>query len=621
MAQMITPLNRQTLSRMTPGEKRLAYRFKTLLEDDYLVWYDIPVGRQRRYPDFILLHPSRGLLFLEVKDWKAENIREIDNNHVSLLTANGLKTKLHPLEQVRQGAYQAIRLLDRDPSLQQTSKAYRGNLIMPYGWGVVFTRITRRQMECAIPDDVREGLLPDHLMIYQDEMTENTDPEQFQSRLWGMFNYQFGSALTLPQIDRIRAHLFPEFRIGESGQAELFRETEDEPPSMQRSLPDIIKIMDLQQEQLARSLGDGHRVIHGVAGSGKTLILGYRCLQLAEALNKPILVLCFNITLAAKLRSFISAKGIGGQVQVYHFHDWCGQQLKTYHMAMEASDKPFWERQVDSVIQGVDKGWIPRAQYGALLIDEGHDFEAEWLRLVTQMVDPETDSLLLLYDDAQSIYKKQGLGFTLSSVGIRAKGRTTILKANYRNTREILDFAYTFARQYLEPQSADDDAIPLVDPIAAGNSGPQPVVKSFHSLDDEIDYAVKCMQRWHNQGVPWGDMAVLHATGQQGSRIHARLDRERLPHLWMATKADKAAYQPGADNIALLTIHSSKGLEFPRVLLLGVGHLAQAESDLSRSARLLYVGMTRAMDCLLVTTSVDNDLSRRLLATRAQSSA
>ena len=34
--------------------------------------------------------------------------------------------------------------------------------------------------------------------------------------------------------------------------------------------------MDLQQEKLARSVGDGHRVIHGVAGSGKNMILGYR---------------------------------------------------------------------------------------------------------------------------------------------------------------------------------------------------------------------------------------------------------------------------------------------------------------------------------------------------------
>ncbi len=116
-------------------------------------------------------------------------------------------------------------------------------------------------------------------------------------------------------------------------------------------------------------------------------------------------------------------KAIAGQVQIYHFHDWCGQQLKTYHIEVEESTRPYYEQQVESVINAVDKGRITRAQYGALLIYEGHDFEAEWLKLITQMVDPKTDSLLLLYDDAQSIYKhKSGLGFTLSSVGIQAKG-------------------------------------------------------------------------------------------------------------------------------------------------------------------------------------------------------
>jgi len=53
-------------------------------------------------------------------------------------------------------------------------------------------------------------------------------------------------------------------------------------------VPDIVRVMDLQQEQLARSMGEGHRVIHGVAGSSKTMILGYRAQYLAQALaNKP----------------------------------------------------------------------------------------------------------------------------------------------------------------------------------------------------------------------------------------------------------------------------------------------------------------------------------------------
>src|SRR5690606_4298429 len=146
-------------------------------------------------------------------------------------------------------------------------------------------------------------------------------------------------------------------------------------------------------------------------------ILGFRCWYLAQTQSKPILVLCYNISLAARLRAFMREKGIEQQVQVYHFHDWCGQQLRSYQVDLMAGDAPVWERQVLSVIHGVELGQIPRAQYGAVLIDEGHDFEAEWLKLVVQMIDPDTNSLLLLYDDAQAIYKKKsGLDFTLSSV-------------------------------------------------------------------------------------------------------------------------------------------------------------------------------------------------------------
>lgn len=340
MAEILPPLNQETLSRMTTGEKRVARRLKELLEDDYLVWYDIPIGRKRRYPDFIILHPSRGLLFLEIKDWKPDTLKKISKSDVTLLTNSGMVTKPHPLEQARGYAYSVVDMLARDPHLRQTSEAYRGNLIMPWGWGVVFTNITRKQIQKAIPDDAREGLLPDHLMIYKDEITASTDAEQFQEQLWGMFNYQFGEKLSLPQIDRIRWHLFPEIRIEDGAVGDFFQEDEDAASESERTLPDIIKIMDIQQEQLARSLGEGHRVIHGVAGSGKTLILGYRCLYLAEAVSKPILVLCFNITLAARLRSFISSKGIGTKVQIYHFHDWCSQQLKTYHVELIDSENP-----------------------------------------------------------------------------------------------------------------------------------------------------------------------------------------------------------------------------------------------------------------------------------------
>lgn len=614
MAEIIPSLNRQTLARMTAGEKRFAHRLQALLEDDYLVWFDIPVGSKRRYPDFIVLHPSRGLLFLEVKDWKPENLKRMTKSDVSLLTDRGLVTKPHPLEQARQYAYAVIATLSRDPQLCHADGPYKGHLSMPYGWGVVFANITRNQIQKGIPDETRASLLPDHLVIYKDEMTESADAEKFQEQLWAMFHYKFGNTLTLPQIDRIRWHLFPEIRIDDAGQTDLFAPNEDGAPPPAQTLPDIIKIMDIQQEQLARSLGEGHRVIHGVAGSGKTMILGYRCLYLAQALSKPILVLCFNITLAAKLRSFISAKGIGGHVQVYHFHDWCGQQLKTYHVAVPESDKPYFERQVEAVIDGVEKGQIPCGQYGALLIDEGHDFEAEWLKLVVQMVDPETNSVLLLYDDAQSIYKKNsGLGFTLSSVGVQAQGRTTVLRLNYRNTREILSFAYAFAKNYLAPQSTDDDHIPLVEPEAAGTNGPAPVVKKFSSLAEEIDYTIGALKKWHNNGVSWNDMAVLCTAKYQGREIAAKFVAAGVPHTWLEDKKSKAVYDTANEQVAVLTIHSSKGLEFPRVVIVGIGQMNDSDERKQQDARLLYVGMTRAQQCLLMTTSAENEYSRQLV--------
>src|SRR4051812_44372098 len=71
---------------MTSGERRFAQRLIEKLEDDYLCWYDVAVGPLSRHPDFILLHPQRGLLILEIKDWKLETIRGADKKSFTLLT-------------------------------------------------------------------------------------------------------------------------------------------------------------------------------------------------------------------------------------------------------------------------------------------------------------------------------------------------------------------------------------------------------------------------------------------------------------------------------------------------------------------------------------------------------
>lgn len=590
---------------VTPGERRFGQRLNSHLEDDYLVWFNVPVGRTRRYPDYVVLHPSRGLLVLEVKDWKVSNLVKMEKQRWEVELSGKRKTVASPLEQARQYMIEIVHQLENDPQLRQGKGNYEGNLAFPYGWGVVFPNITRNQWNDTIPADAQDLILPAHRLICKDEMLEATDPLEFQERLWGMFEYDFRRTMSLPQIDRVRWHLFPEVRIDDRRQPELFEEEE--------IAPDIIKVLDMQQEQLARNLGKGHRVIHGVAGSGKTLILGYRCVQLADSLSQPVLVLCYNVSLAARLKRFIDAKGLSEKVHVRGFHEWCGEMLRAYHVAEKPGDAPKWERQVESVIEGVENGFIPRAQYGAVMIDEGHDFEPQWLKLVVQMVDPATDSFLLLYDDAQSIYRKEkGLGFTLSSVGVKAAGRTTILRLNYRNSREILKFACDFAKGSLDPANADEDHIPLIEPESAGVSGAKPAFKMLAHFEDECAYALRCAQAWMEKGIPANEIAVICFKKWQGDALSKQLSKQGIDHLWMGTSLGKKAYDPALEKVTVVVAPSSKGLEFQAVVVVGAGALKGGEESSSDQTRLLYVAMTRAKRQLAISASGENRFTRRL---------
>lgn len=606
MAELI-PSYGSCEARMTGGERRFAKRLASHLENDYLCWYDVPVGSVRqRYPDFVILHPGRGLLLLEVKDWKLQTIHEFTRFRVTLKAGNRLVKKNNPLEQVRQCSHTLLDALKKDSQLLQKNGPFAGNLVCPYGVGVVLTNITRKQFDQHSLGDV----LPEHLVICQDEMVESVDVEAFQKRLWDMFDVYFDHKLTLPQIDRIRWHLFPEIRINAPAQTSLFDDEEAEV-----DIPDIVRIMDIQQEQLARSLGTGHRVIHGVAGSGKTLILGYRCEFLAQQSEKPILVLCFNLALAARLRDLIAEKGIEDKVQVRNFHEWCGQQLDTYHVKKPKFSATYTKELVQSMIKACADGQIPRAQYGAIMIDEGHDFEPEWLKLVTDAIDPESDSLLLLYDDAQAIYSsKKELGFSLSSVGVNARGRTTILRLNYRNTDQIIHFAHSFAKQYFLNDSATNADTPLIQPEASGRQGPAPVVRTLESQQQEAQFICRSMISLHERGTPWSDMCVLYRVKAQGELLNAVFDKHSVPTHWLSTAAAKRKLKSVDNRVRLMTMHSSKGLEFPFVAVTGAHSLPLPKCDEVAEAKLLYVAMTRATDKLLVTGCGEQGFMGRLVA-------
>jgi hypothetical protein len=643
MATLIPALG-TCVSRMTSGERRTAERLEHKLDADYLLWYDVAVGPRHQHPDFVVMHPRRGILILEVKDFRLSTLIQADKQSWTIHADSGPKTIPNPLEQARQYAHQVVNALERDPQLVQAEGRHQGKLAFPWSYGVVLPNITRAQFDKA---ELAQAIEP-HRVVCQDEMAEAVEPEALQSRLWDMFPFGMRGAMSLPQLDRVRWIMFPEVRVPVQGAlfaaSEPVADDADEP-----ELPSIMRVMDIQQEQLARSLGNGHRVIHGVAGSGKTMLLAYRAQHLAQAFHdenghqrNPVLILCYNEPLARQLAGVMSAKGIADRVHAVHFHKWCrdqlvafGQTLPPHHMPVEAKMADMVQR----VITGVERNQIPAGQYQAVLVDEGHDFAPEWLKLITQMVDPATNSLLVLYDDAQSIYDRaRKKSFSFKSVGIQAQGRTTILKINYRNTRQILQTASLVAAEYLYPHAPplrgslppkgvdpawggpapdhlltaddqDEDGVPMLKPVSCGRDGEAPLIIRLPTLRAEAMHMVELLAHAHQDGHAWGDMAILCRHHQDMYLCANVLNRRGLPY---QVRDKTGQFDPAADTIKVLTLHASKGLEFPVVGLLGAGHMPAEGEDEREEAKLFYVGATRATHRLILGMGGEGRFGARL---------
>jgi superfamily I DNA/RNA helicase len=262
----------------------------------------------------------------------------------------------------------------------------------------------------------------------------------------------------------------------------------------------------------------------------------------------------------------------------------------------------FFEDMVQRVIQGVERKHIPAGQYQAVMIDEGHDFAPEWLKLITQMVDPATNSLLVLFDDAQSIYERHttkdgSKQFSFKSVGIQAQGRTTILRINYRNTQQILQTANLIAADLLTADDKDDDGIPLVKPISCGREGPAPIIIKLPSLREEAYAIADHLASAHKEGFAWGDMAVLCHDGKTRDLCATALAQRKMP---LENRISSGDFDPISNTIKVMTMHASKGLEFPIVALPGVGHMpAQGEGE-KEAAQVFYVAATRATQKLVI---------------------
>ncbi|NGP46763.1 AAA family ATPase [Bacillaceae bacterium SIJ1] len=620
-------------SSATVGERILFHTLKKYLDDDYIVYYEPDINGKR--PDFLIIGPYLGLLVLEVKDYTLTTLHCLNQDEWTINSkSDGLVTVKSPLKQAREYMFLIQNLLKKDRNLTHQDGKYLGKLKFPCGFGTVFTRLTQTQ---CIKADLYEVIDPTFLLT-RDEIDpdqEHFSEEHLIEKLLNMFiiPFRLKEPISSEEINAIRYHLFPEVRIS--------REFKQEAPYRDQLLLSLhhLETMDLHQEKLAKQLGDKNRLIRGVAGSGKTLILASRArLMKQQHPDWNILILCYNISLSRSIEAMVRAKmeeptdlfeaAIDTEermkgITVKNFHEWLQQDLRIS------------EAQLPVILKKLESKETILPKYDAVLIDEGQDFKSDWLKLVSLLLNEETYSMLLVEDRAQTIYQR-GRNY-LQHTGLDFRGRSKILQINYRNTSQIVQFAWDFYQAHAPSQkvvTGTAEGQEIIPPQSTRRKGPEPVLIRANGWREEVQTVARTMNKLHKEKqVPYEEMLVLYRVKrtQKMSVIDTlknTFKKYEIPYTWVTeSQESKRIYQKNDGTLKICTFDSSKGLDFQAVFIVNADNTPFAlEKDKSREAARMYIGMTRAIEYLMISYSGDSEytayfdhiLERRRMAEEEQ---
>jgi len=244
----------------------------------------------------------------------------------------------------------------------------------------------------------------------------------------------------------------------------------------------------------------------------------------------------------------------------------------------------------------------PAERYTAVVVDEAQDLTCVMLRMLHGLVGDATDGLTLVGDGQQTIYPG---GFTLAEAGISVAGRGTVLDVNYRNTREILQFASMLVRDDefadIEGATARGDR-----PAQVPRTGPKPLyVRCAGEADRQRRMVQRVQEVVAEVGTSFGDVGVLSLSRRGVDDATEALRRAGVP----VVNLEQYDGVP-VNRVKVGTVKRAKGLEFKQVLVVDpyaswFTDKPDGLDDVDRERREfrlreLYVAMTRARDGLWV---------------------
>jgi DNA polymerase III delta prime subunit len=414
MARMIPQVDPSTIANR--GERELYARFSRQLPRDWTVrhsfafcWFEGRFLRETEI-DFVIVAPNRGVMIVEAKgsdgyDWEDGVWYRVNEDGTKEPARN-------PFEQATRAKHFLVeRLASAVFQVQKNDfPGIRGHFVA-YPFARPDGRGRRR-----IPETVEQCLMISYVdMPHLHEKVTRAFDHWGPPNLGERFSAQCAAAVVNFLADR--GSIVPVLAA-----------------SCDEDDRKIEKLTVLQHTAFRGVLENSRVLVHGPAGSGKTLLALWTARAFA-AESKRVLFLCYNRVLAAWLSQRDQEK-----FEVRTFFSICQSAITASSAAFSppsdasSSASDFWTRvaptQFCDALDRLSEAEFPR--YDAIVVDEAQDFHEDWW-IPVQMLLRESGRLVLFADPAQTAVYDRPQGLPEPLVRYR-------LRENCRNTRSIATY-------------------------------------------------------------------------------------------------------------------------------------------------------------------------------------
>lgn len=505
------------------GEMKVYESFR-VLDNNYTIfhsWSWIGTGKQiLGEADFVVMHPQKGLLVIEVK---SGGIEYKNGEWLQTNTRSGFTKRIDPFIQAKKSQFEIIE------RLRNKLSRYNTPMVCHCVW---FTSI-------VVPDD---ALLPAEAPreLILDEKSLDI-PNQAVDRAFDFWlnKIRFSTNLDSNQARDVKDVLCPYFHVV---------------PRLKTTAADVeqfyIQLTNQQIALLNFLVEQNTAVIHGLAGTGKTVLAIEKAKTLAEQ-GKSVLFLCYN----SFLKDFLRVNNSMPNVVFHNAHSLAYEIMGSYSVSIDEALNEF-ENYLEDVFEAED--W----HYSNIIVDEGQDLDDRLLNRLYEFVKKKKGCFYVFYDKNQYIMKNQ-IPEWIDNAECRL-----VLHKNCRNTAEV--FKTSCSILGLEDFSHSNDI-----------HGEIPNAVFYDSEKSLSNIIEKFIKNALDGGLLKEDIVILSAT----SMVKTWVDKQSLFAGCQLSDTSKD------DAILFTTIRKFKGLEAKAILLVDVSLSALTNPEVRR---LVYVGCSRA---------------------------